>query len=64
MDIPDTTLDSKTFKVMAEFQKDSGIRGLGVLDIVTQKALNNALDKIILENDKQYQKAVWILKVR
>lgn len=61
IDKPDTKLDEKTFKAIKKFQKDSGFSPYGVLDFTTQKALNDKLDKLILEIDKQYTKAVEIL---
>jgi carboxyl-terminal processing protease len=62
VDTPDTLLDEKTFSAISKFQKDSNLYPYGVLDFTTQKALNSAINKTILEHDKQYAKAVEILK--
>lgn len=62
IDAPDTTLDDRTFGALKEFQRSSGLWPYGELDFATQKALNDMLDKLILQTDKQYAKAVEILK--
>jgi len=59
--IPDNLLDEKTFAAVKKFQKDVKLFPYGVIDFTTQKALNDALDGIILKYDKQYAKAVEIL---
>lgn len=59
---PDTLLDEKTFAAITKFQKDSNLYPYGVLDFTTQEALNSAINKLILKYDKQYAKAVEILK--
>lgn len=61
IDSPDTKLDEKTFKAIAEYQKDSKLWPYGVLDFTTQKALNGELEKLVLKYDKQYEKAVELL---
>lgn len=61
VDKPDNKIDENTFKAIAKFQKDRGIYPYGVLDLTTQKALNERLHKLVLEYDKQYTKAVEIL---
>lgn len=61
VDNPDSRLDEKTFKAIMKFQSDSGLFSYGTLDFATQQALNDRLDKLILENDKQYAKAVEVL---
>lgn len=58
VDTPDMKLDKKTFRAIAEFQKDQKLHPYGVLDFTTQKALNKKLGKLIVEMDKQYMKAV------
>ncbi len=61
VDAPDMTLDQKTFKAVAQFQKDVKLYSYGVLDFTTQKALNDALNGILLKYDKQYAKALEVL---
>lgn len=61
IDAPDMTLDGKTVNAVKQFQKSSKLCPYGVLDFSTQKALNDMLDKIVLQADKQYAKAVDIL---
>lgn len=61
VDAPDTTLDAKTFEAIKQFQKNNKFYAYGILDFSTQKALNDALDKTILQTDKQYAKAVEVL---
>lgn len=61
IDPPDTTLDAKTFEAIRQFQRDNRFYSYGVLDFTTQKALNDALDKTILQTDKQYARAVEVL---
>lgn len=58
---PDNLLDEKTFAAIKQFQKDVKLFPYGVIDFSTQKALNNALDGILLKYDKQYAKAVEVL---
>lgn len=64
MDAPDTTLDEKTFNAIKEFQKSSKLYSYGILDFSTQKALNERLNFITLQTDKQYAKAVEILNAQ
>ena len=59
--IPDNLLDEKTFAAVKKFQKDVKLFPYGVIDFTTQKALNDALDGIILKYDKQFAKAVEVL---
>ncbi|MCX7711722.1 MAG: S41 family peptidase [Clostridia bacterium] len=61
IDKPDTKLDAKTYNAIMKFQKDNGLSPYGVMDFSTQKALNDKLDKLIIDIDKQYTKAVEIL---
>jgi carboxyl-terminal processing protease len=62
VDMPDTRLDAKTSAALAEFQQDCGLWPYGTLDFATQKALNEKLDSLMLQIDKQYAKAVELLK--
>jgi carboxyl-terminal processing protease len=62
VDAPDMKLDAKTFNALKKFQKDSKLYPYGILDFGTQKALNKKLDALILTIDKQYAKALEILK--
>lgn len=62
VDLPDNRLDCKTFNAIAKFQQDSGLFPYGVLDFTTQEALNNKLNGLIPGIDKQYAKAVEVLK--
>lgn len=64
VDAPDTSLDEKTFNAIKQFQKSSKLYSYGVLDYSTQKALNVKLDEILLQDDKQYAKAVEILNAK
>lgn len=61
VDTPDFKLDEKTFKAVSKFRIDSGLYPGGTLDFTTQRALNDRLDKKILEVDRQYNKAVEVL---
>lgn len=61
VDIDGTKLDERTFRAIAKFQKDSGLFSYGTLDYTTQQLLNDKLDKLILDTDKQYVKAVEVL---
>ncbi len=58
---PDNLLDGKTFAAIKKFQKDMKLYAYGVLDFTTQKALNSALDGILLKYDKQFAKAMEVL---
>jgi carboxyl-terminal processing protease len=61
VDAPDAKLDAKTFNALAKFQRDNGLFPCGVLDFATQHALNDRLEKLVMENDAPYAKAVEIL---
>lgn len=58
---PDTYLDEKTSSQISKFRTDRGFYPGGVLDFTTQKALNEAYEKIRLVYDKQYAKALELL---
>jgi len=62
IDDPDSKYDEKTFEAVKQFQKDKGGYSYGVLDYTTQQWLNEELDRLFLELDKQYAKAVEVLK--
>ncbi|RCX17855.1 carboxyl-terminal processing protease [Anaerobacterium chartisolvens] len=64
IDEPDSLLDKKTYAAVGEFQKlkGGGPYGFGRLDFTTQKWLNEELNRLRLENDKQYARAVELLK--
>jgi len=61
VDLPDTHLDAKTFNAIAQYQKSVGLGAYGVLDFSTQKSLNERLESLWLEIDKQYARAVELL---
>jgi carboxyl-terminal processing protease len=59
---PDTKMDLKTAVAISHFQKDSGIATAnGVLDVVTQKIMNQKLEELRLKLDGQYAKGVELL---
>ena len=62
IDEPDMLLDEQSFKAIYQFQKDSGLYPYGVLDFTTQQALNNKLEQLISQHDKQLAKAYELLK--
>lgn len=62
IDDPDSKYDKKTFEAVKQFQKEKGGYSYGVLDFTTQQWLNEELDRLLLELDKQYAKAVEVLK--
>jgi len=59
---PDVIFDSQTADAVREFQKDNGFYSYGVLDFSTQEALNEKLENLVLEYDKQMAKAIELLK--
>ncbi len=59
---PDMIFDKESAAAVYEFQKDNGFYPYGVLDFTTQQALNDKLEKMILECDKQMAKALELLK--
>ncbi|MCX7748642.1 MAG: S41 family peptidase [Clostridia bacterium] len=59
---PDMKYDDKTLYQVARFQKDNKLFPYGVLDLTTQKLLNEKLDKLVAEKDKQYAKALELLR--
>ncbi|MGI6778512.1 MAG: S41 family peptidase [Acetivibrionales bacterium] len=59
--LPDYRLDEKTFNAVWKFRVDNGLYPGGILDFTTQEALNDKLDRLILEYDKQYVKALEVL---
>lgn len=62
VDSPDMFLDGETSDAIYKFQKDNGLYPYGVLDFSTQQALNNKLEKLQSEYDKQMAKALELLK--
>lgn len=60
--IPDMSLDEKTFAAIKKFQKDKGLVSYGVLDYSTQEALNQQYYKLLPEIDRQYARALEIIK--
>ncbi|HOJ09875.1 MAG TPA: S41 family peptidase [Clostridiales bacterium] len=62
VDTPDNRLDKKTYDAISKFRTDKGLYPGGVLDFTTQKALNTELERIYNTSDKQYSKAIEILK--
>lgn len=61
VDEPDEILDEKTFKAIKDFQAEQKLFSYGVLDITTQIALNNAVQDVEIEVDKQLEKAMELL---
>lgn len=61
-DLNSVKLDVKTWEELKKFQKKSGLYPSGILDFSTQKALNEAYGKLELSSDKQYMKALEVLK--
>lgn len=61
VDKPDTIMDLKTYFAVSRFQEDNGFYPYGTIDFETQQALNEKLGALIMENDKQYAKALEIL---
>lgn len=59
---PDIGLDSKTIAALKKYQKEKKLNVSGVLDTKTQQSLNNELDRLLLEIDKQLAEAVKLLK--
>lgn len=59
---PDMLFDKESAAAVYEFQRDNGFYPYGVLDFATQQALNEKLEKLILECDKQMAKALELLK--
>ena len=59
---PDMNYDQESAAAIYEFQKDNGFYPYGVLDFATQQALNEKLEKLRLEYDKQMAKATELLK--
>ncbi|AEV67339.1 S41 family peptidase [Acetivibrio clariflavus] len=59
---PDMIFDKESAAAVYEFQKDNGFYPYGVLDFATQQALNDKLENLILECDKQMAKALELLK--
>ncbi len=62
VDMPDMTLDVKTFAAIKKFQQDRGLGTYGVLDYSTQDALNQQYYKVLPEIDRQYARALEIVK--
>ncbi len=62
IDDPDSKYDKKTFEAIKEFQKKKGGYSYGIMDFTTQQWLNEELDKLLLEYDKQYAKAIEQLR--
>lgn len=58
----DSYLDEKTESEISRFRIDQGFFPGGVLDFTTQKALNKEYERILYEYDKQYAKALELLK--
>jgi carboxyl-terminal processing protease len=61
VDKADSLLDKKTFEALKKFQKQKGEGAYGKLDFTTQKWLNEELDKLRKNSDKQYAKALEVL---
>lgn len=61
-DLNSLKLDNKTCDELKKFQKKSGLYPSGILDFITQRTLNDTYKKLALESDKQYLKALEVLK--
>ncbi|MBC7960578.1 MAG: S41 family peptidase [Vallitaleaceae bacterium] len=59
--VPDTVFDKMTFAAVKKFQADHKLYSYGVCDITTQKILNEALQKSVLEKDPQLDKAFELI---
>lgn len=59
---PDMLFDKESADAVYRFQKENGLYPYGVMDFATQKALNNKLEKLLVEYDKQMAKAIELLK--
>jgi len=59
--LPDSKFDKDTLEAVKRFQKDSKLFPYGILDFTTQQALNDKLDNLIQEADKQYTEAIKVL---
>lgn len=62
IDTVDMIMDEKTYKAVMKFQESIGFFPYGVLDFSTQQALNDRLDELVKKLDKQYTKAIELLK--
>jgi len=62
VDMPDMVLDQKTFAALKKFQQDHGMASYGVLDFSTQDVLNQQYYKLLPEIDRQYARALEIIK--
>lgn len=62
VDMPDMTLDAKTFAAIKQFQQDHGLGSYGILDFSTQEALNQQFYKLLPEIDRQYARALEIVR--
>lgn len=57
----DDTFDSFTASATEKFQSDLGLYAYGVMDYTTQNALNNEIDKVEVEIDRQFDAACELL---
>lgn len=62
IDSPDTKLDEKTVSAIKKLQTSAAVYASGNLDFTTQQILNSNLDYLRVSIDKQYAKAVELLK--
>jgi carboxyl-terminal processing protease len=62
VDTPDYTLDKKTFEAIKKFQRDNHLYSYGVLDLATQKLLNQKLSVLKQFDDMVYAKAAESVK--
>ena len=62
IDAADGLIDEKTYKAISRYRTDKGFWPGGVLDHTTQRALNEDLETILRVHDRQYAKALEILK--
>ncbi len=59
---PDEILDENTHKAIIDFQERNNLYAYGVLDFITQLTLDQAVDGLKIEIDRQLQQAIEIYK--
>jgi len=57
----DTVMDEKTVAAVMKFQSGNGLYAYGDLDLTTQQLMNEKIQKILDDSDKQYKRAVEFL---
>lgn len=59
---PDMILEAETIKAIRDYQSRHGLEISGMLDLPTQKALNDEIYLLTLRHDRAYARAVELLK--